>query len=112
MCKIEIKKDMFDICRRLKNIDTTYFILYDKIRRKYELHSTAQKDTYCAIIPYDKLDKRTIDFVLNTRRENIKRLIFEMEENNRKLEQKEMDNILDRAKYDLSSKLKYYQNKV
>ena len=112
MCKIEIKNDMFDICRRLKNIDSTYFILYDKIRGKYELHSTAQLDTYCATIPYNRLDKITIDFALKTRRENIKRLILEMEENNKKLEEKEIDNILDRARYDLNSKLKYYQNKV
>ena len=112
MCKIEIKNDMFDICNRLKNIDSTYFILYDKTKGKYELHSSAQKCTYCATIPYTKLDKRTIDFALKTRRENISKLIFEMEENNKKLEEKEIDNVLDRAKYDLNSKLKYYQNKV
>ena len=112
MYKIEIKNDMFDISNRLKNIDSTYFILYDKIRGKYELHSTAQVDTYCATIPYKKLDKRAIDFALKTRRENIDRIILEMEENNKKLEMREVDNILDRAKYDLNSKLKYYENKV
>lgn len=113
MCKIEIKNDIFDICRRLKNIDSSYFILYDKIRGKYELHSTEQyHNSYVLTIPYDRLDCRTIDFVYMTRRENSKRLIFEMEENNKKLEKREMDNILDMAKYELNSKLKYYQNKV
>lgn len=113
MCKIEIKDDMFDICRRLKNIDSSYFILYDKCRGKYELHSTAQYgNTYTLTIPYNRLDKRTIDYVLKTRRENIKKLISDMEENNKKLEKRELDNILDIAKYDLTSKLRYYQNKV
>lgn len=109
MYKIEIKNDMFDIVKRLKSIDNSYFVMYDKKFSRYELHSNDQVgSTYTLTIPYQNLDKRTIDYVLKTRRENYEKLIKEMELNNQKLEQKEMSNILDKAKYDLTDKLKYY----
>lgn len=112
MCKIEIKQDLYNICKRLKQIDSSYFVMYNKSTSKYEIHSSEQYgNTYALTIPYNKLDKRAIDYCLSTRRENYLKLIKEMEINNQKLENKEIDNIIDRARYDLTSKLKYYQNK-
>lgn len=112
MCKIEIKNDLYNICTRLKNIDSSYFVMYNKLNHRYEIHSNAQYgNTYALTIPYDKLDKRTLDYCLSTRREKYLELIKEMEINNQKLEKKEIDNVIDKAKYDLTSKLKYYQNK-
>ncbi|MBQ8844911.1 MAG: hypothetical protein IJ008_02715 [Clostridia bacterium] len=93
---IKIITDSLFICERLREIDKNYFIVFNEIRNKFEVHNSAQNlDTYCLTLPYDFLDERCIDLVLKTRIENKDKLIKLMDLENEKLEKKELKNILN-----------------
>ena len=61
--KIEIEDDVFEIVKRLKEIDDGYFVLYDTCKNRFEVHNYYQENTYCLMCPYDVLDDRLIDIV-------------------------------------------------
>jgi len=89
---ILVNSNVFDIPRRLKEIDEGYFVLFNPDNQKYEIHHSGQKDnTYCFTIPYDELDARTIDLVYKTKIENFRANLEEMKRKNEKL-------IMDREK--------------
>lgn len=75
--KIKIENDVFDIAHRLKSIDSGYFVVYDTVRQKYEVHNTGNiGNTYCLTVPYKSLDARVVDLVNKTRKERFDK-IFE-----------------------------------
>lgn len=86
--KILMKSNVFKIPERIKEIDKSYFVIYNTMIDKYEVHSTENKDgdTYCLTLPYDELDSRSIDYVRKTRVENARIIWEEMKRNNEKLE--------------------------
>lgn len=66
--RIKITDDVFFIASRLKEVDPTYYVVYDPDRRRYEVHSDGQRgNSLCFVVPYDRLDARTIDYALRTR---------------------------------------------
>lgn len=83
---IKIYEDVFDITTRLKEIDKDYFVVFNTQKNKYEVHNKSQKNTYCLSVPFSGLDSRTIDLTLKTRRENIDKILKEIEQNNEKIE--------------------------
>lgn len=91
-----IKNDIFNIAKRLKSIDKKYFIVFNSDRNKYEVHYSRAKNTYELTIPYDKLDARTIDFVLKTRIQNKQKIFEEIENSNKKLEQQNIKNLIEK----------------
>jgi len=96
---IEIKNDCFCICERLKDVDESYKVFFNLKRRCFEVHSFLQHgSTYCFTVPYSELDERTIDFALKTRSENREKIIMEIEENNRKVEQQNIKKNADALK--------------
>jgi hypothetical protein len=83
---IEIKQDVFDITKRLKEIDESYFVVFNLNRNKFELHSSQQHpSSYCLTFPFNTLDERAITLANKTRKENKDKLIKEMEEENQRL---------------------------
>jgi len=80
-----IKSDVFDICKRIKELDESYYIVYNFDRNRFEVHSNAQRgSSFCFVIPYEQLDARTIE---HARRTNIARkdkLIEEIDKANEK----------------------------
>lgn len=83
--KIKILTDNYFISNRLKEIDESYYVLYNSNSKKYELHSSAQFDnSYCLTFPYSALDKRAIDFALKSRVQNKKKIFEEIEKENEK----------------------------
>lgn len=85
--KKEIKSDVFDIVKRLKQIDDGYFVLFDTEKQKFELHNLFQPNTtYCLTLPFEFLDERTIHLTLKTLRKNQNDLFEEMERQNQKFE--------------------------
>lgn len=78
-----------NIPQRIKAIDKDYFVVRNHSIGKFEVHHKGQIDgTLALTIPYDELDFRTIQMVKETRIEYIDKIIKEMDENNRKLEEK------------------------
>lgn len=84
---IPVNSDVFDITSRLKQIDPSYFVVFNTNKQKYELHSNEQLfTTYCLTIPFDSLDSRTVELANKTRRQNQQALLKEMEQENQKYE--------------------------
>lgn len=77
--KIKITSDVFDITKRLKKIDESYYVLFDTKKKMYELHSNCQKESFCLSLPFECLDNRTIEKTLKTKVENRKALFAELE---------------------------------
>ena len=102
---MEIKNDVFGIGKRLREIDADYFVVYNGGLRRYEVHHRRQRDTLALVVPYASLDARTVALALKTRRENIDRLIKEMDAANQKLEETADKKILDTARGKLEDEI-------
>jgi hypothetical protein len=81
-----ISSDLFDVVKRIKQIDKKYFVVFNHKRNKFEVHYQRSKNTYELTIPFDELDARAVYFVLKTRMQNQKKLLAEIEESNKKLQ--------------------------
>jgi hypothetical protein len=93
--KIEIKKDLFNIVKRLKNIDKDYFVLYNTKKSTFELHAHGQAPTsYCLTFKHLVLDERALTHALKTRRQNQEKLFEEMEIENQRFLKSEQENLL------------------
>lgn len=96
---ILIDNDCYFIAQRLKEIDESYFIVFNLFKRVYEVHSkNQQKNSYCFTIPYLTLDDRTIDFAIKTRKENIDKILKEIDENNNKVYKKNIKEQVEKIK--------------
>lgn len=83
-----VENDLFGIAARLRSIDDGYFVVYDKRKHAFEVHNSRQRgNTFALSVPYPCLDVRTEQLVRRTRVENAKRLLEEMERENRRREQ-------------------------
>lgn len=81
--------DLFDVTARIREIDPSYFIRYNCVKRRYEVHS--RKVGLCAttmqlVLPYDRLDERTLILTARTRRERAREYLREIENENRENE--------------------------
>ena len=73
---IRINTDNLFITNRLREIDNSYFVVFNTHSNKYEIHSKRQvENTFCVGLPFSELDERTVDYVLKTRIENIEQIL-------------------------------------
>jgi len=75
-----ILSDVYNIAKRLKEIDQNYFVVYNTSKYKYEVHNSRQiGDSYCLTVPFDCLDARTIVLVQQSRIKNISEMVEKMD---------------------------------
>lgn len=92
----EIESDCLDIIRRIKEIDKGYYVVYNSDKRVFELHNREQgRNSYCLTFPYDALDERCYLHVLKTRVRNSDALFQEMEEENKRNQQRQIKEVLN-----------------
>lgn len=108
--KIKIESDVFDIVERIKEIDDGYFIMYDTLKNKFEVHNYNQKYTYCFTSKFDSLGLCTINEVLYSLIGNIDNIIKEIDKNNNDIEQNNNKQIKDYGQYAFCEIYKYYNN--
>jgi len=97
--KIEITGDMYDICSRLKEIDAGYYVMFDGRRERFEVHHKGQRgNTLCVVLPYDRLDARTVTHVRRTRTTRLREVIKEMDRENARLEREERKKALKKMR--------------
>ncbi|MBP3630236.1 MAG: hypothetical protein J6J23_01970 [Clostridia bacterium] len=106
-----IEDDLFGIARRLKEIDNDYFLVFNNLLGRFEVHSNKNiGNTLSVVCPYDRVDARLLSLVRKTARNNASALIKEIEEQNEQLqqseEQKKLQDTKDRAK-ELLERMKY-----
>ncbi|MBO5103408.1 MAG: hypothetical protein J6C13_04920 [Clostridia bacterium] len=86
MALIKISHDIFDICDRVKEIDSGYYVVYNTIKNQYEIHNSKQKSNTFCIVCENGLNSRVITKLRKTRVENIEKVLKELEKHNEKLE--------------------------
>ena len=90
---IELKSDALFISQRIKEVDQSYYLVFNTISNKYEVHSSQQVGcTYCLTCPNPALDERLVELAKKTRRENLYELIKEVDKENEKLEKQNLQN--------------------
>ena len=83
-----IENDALDIAARLKEIDDGYFIVYNGYFKRLEVHNKKQgKNTFCLVVPCNRLNARTVELVRRTRAENADRLLAEIDFHNARVEE-------------------------
>ncbi|MBE5757471.1 MAG: hypothetical protein E7345_00885 [Clostridiales bacterium] len=107
---IKIDEDLFDICKRIKEIDDGYFVVYNTNKLRYELHYKNQENTYCLTCPYENLDVRFVDLVLFSSINNIDKIIDDIDNNNVDIECNYNKSYKDYAKYHLKEIYKFASN--
>lgn len=96
---IQIFTDPFFICQRLKEIDRSYFVMFDLEKKNYQLHSSEQRgNSYCLTFPFDYLDARAVEHARKTRVENEEKIIEEIDRENKRLEKKLINEEINRLK--------------
>jgi hypothetical protein len=91
-CKArEIKSDLYDIAKRLREIDSGYFLLFDYKKKRFEVHNKHQNgSSFCLALPFERLDERTLRLVRRTMASRKEQLFREMEEHNARLQKQEI----------------------
>ena len=108
---IKIFHDVFDICDRIKEIDDGYFIVFNTSSNQYEIHNFKQKvTTFCISCP-NGLDSRVITKLRKTRVENIDKVLKEIEESNKKIEENIKNKQKDESEYKLREMFDYANKK-
>ncbi len=93
-----IENDPLFIAQRLKEVDKSYFILFNLKEKRYEVHSTQQfGGSFCFSVKDDVLDERAIFYALKTRKEKMDEIIKQMDAENDKLQKKQLHSAVEKV---------------
>lgn len=87
--KTIIEDSVYEIPKRLKEYDESFFVAFNNRNGKFEVHSTDNLfETYCLTVPFNELDARTIDLVKrnDTKNKGAREIERELNEHNEKIE--------------------------
>ena len=93
--KIKLTHDVYEISKRIKNLDRGYYIVFNTSNCKFEVHNSLQLDnSYCLTLPYKHLDARALDYVAKTSSANIENILEEIENENKIQESADKSSVL------------------
>src|SRR5574344_3011753 len=95
MAKIKISCDAFDICNRIKSLDSGYFVVFDTVKKRFEIHNKNQYLDSFSITVEGELDCRVIYKLRKTSRENAMRMLEKIEKSNAKIESEKARKLKD-----------------
>lgn len=107
--KIKINEDTFDIVERIKEIDENYYVVYDTKNSRFEMHYEGIPQTFCFVIG-EELDNRAIDKIYSTSVRFADNIIDEIDNNNKIIEDKNMQSIKSNADYMFREIYRYSSN--
>lgn len=87
-----ITDDLYGIARELCRIDERYVLYRNRKQGRFEIHADGALQL---VVPYDRLDDRTLRLARRTRIERAKSVIDEIEKQNARLEEKKTRDIKD-----------------
>lgn len=97
----EILEDVFDIVHRLKAIDEHYSVYRNHKKHRFDIYRTYGLNKKLELTWDKPLDSRLISKVLMTRKENIEKLIKQIEIDNEKLQKQENDKLFNKIMEDV-----------
>lgn len=83
---IRITDDLFAIADSVRSVDPDYKIYYDKGKHRFEVYTGDPRSSVPIVIPYPRLDRRTVTYLRKTRVERMERLAEEIEAENARAE--------------------------
>lgn len=89
--KILIKNDVFNIFKRIKQINNNYFIIFNKLKNKYEIH-----DNFGIVfsLPFNVLDERCLTYVRKMLKSSNEDILKDIELTNQKIEKENNEKII------------------
>lgn len=109
--RIPVTSNVYDIPARLKELNRDFFIMYNGINGKFEVHNSSLGfDTLECVLPFDELDARTISYVRERMNLEAEKLAREIEEYNERLVQKNKEEVVDKANYKMREAFNYLKN--
>ena len=75
----QIKNNAFNIPDRIKQIDKSFYIVFNTLKNCYEVHSSKQKNSFCFNVPFKELDVRTLLHAKKTSVKNLTGILQEIE---------------------------------
>ena len=91
---VKIEKDLFSIADRLKEIDGRYEVYRNTLAHRFEVYV---EKALQFVVPFQKLDARTLEFARKTRIERAEKILKEMDEINARIEKQKEKEILENA---------------
>ncbi len=89
-----VEKDLFSIADRLKEIDKRYVLYRNVLLDRFEVYVG---EALQFVVPFPRLDCRTIEYARKTRIERIDAIVEEMDKTNRLLEERKQKECIDLA---------------
>ena len=79
----EINNDLLDIVKKIKEINPCYRVFRNVVKHRYEIYFQRGTNlTLELVVPFDKLDYRTINLINKTKIENADEIFDEIEKSN------------------------------
>ena len=98
MALIKIENDIFFLAERLREIDPDYFIALNTKNKNFEVHNSSQPiNSFCLLVPKNKLDPSLVEYVRKTRANRQKKLLAEIEAANQKMQKQTEQKIICEA---------------
>lgn len=79
---VRVECDVCDIAQRIRAVDEHYFIVYNRVLHRFELHDSSFEDTFACVLPFARLDERSIRHARRTRVERVAKLLEELDAEN------------------------------
>lgn len=92
---------MFDIGRRLAQLDDTLFLCYEAKKKQYEVHSAKFRPTHLFTLPFAQLSARVLPYVAHRLHQTVEQAVREVELHNERLTQSRTQKVLDDASDEL-----------
>ena len=91
---VKIEKDLFSISDRLKEIDGRYELFRNTLAHRFEVYI---EKALQFVVPFQRLDARTLEFARKTRVERREQIVREIDERNARLEKQKEKEILEKT---------------
>ncbi|MBQ3213875.1 MAG: hypothetical protein IJB10_02575 [Clostridia bacterium] len=111
MKNLIIKNDLFGISKRLKKIDKSYFVVFNKNNKNYEVHSTNQKGSSLCFVVGKHLNAYALIKAQKTSVRFAKSILKDIFNKNQKLYNKELEDIKNKNIDNLNNYLLYASKK-
>lgn len=96
---IRLDTDNLYILDRLREVDESYYLVYNLDRKCYEVHSDEQRgESYCFTSPFSVLDERIVQYARKTRVARQDEIIKEIDQANERRENRIYKDAVEKIK--------------
>lgn len=104
MALIKIENDIFFLAERLREIDPDYFIALNTKSKNFEVHNSSQPiNSFCLLVPKNKLDPSLVEYVRKTRANRQKNCLQKLRRQTKKCKNKTSKKLFARPRKSLKN---------